>query len=148
MSESAKQDRTLTLHIVSAHEQIFSGDVRMVSVSSVSGELGILPQHTPLLTLLKPGEARLRMPDGEEEYIYVSGGMMEVQPHEVTILADTALRGEQIDEQAALEAKRRAEEAIRTSVLYSDRDRAQAELLKALAQLQTLQDVRKRRNRR
>ncbi len=119
----------------------------MVSVASVMGELGILPQHSPLLTLLKPGEARIQLPAGDEEYVYLSGGMMEVQPTEVTILADTALRGEQIDEAAALEAKRRAEETIRTSVLYSDRDRANAELLKALAQLKTLADERKKRRR-
>lgn len=136
---------TFHLHIVSAHEDIFSGPVRMISVTGRSGELGILPRHTPLLTILKPGEARLQLPDGNEDYLYISGGLMEVQPTEVTILADTALRGEQIDENAATEAKRRAEETIRTSVLYTDRDRAQAELLKAIAQLKTLADVRKKR---
>ncbi len=147
MSQPEKSGPTFVLHIVSAHEQIFSGEVSMVSVTSINGELGILPQHTPLMTLLKPGEARLKMPNDDSEYIYLSGGMMEVQPHEVTILADTALRGEQIDEQAALEAKRRAEETIRTSVLYTDRDYAQAELIKALAQLRTLEDSRRKRKR-
>ena len=147
MSQSSESAPTLVLHIVSAHEQVFSGEVNMVSVTSIQGELGILPQHTPLMTLLKPGEARLKMPDGEDEFIYLSGGMLEVQPHEVTILADTALRGEQIDKQAALEAKRRAEETIRTSVLYTDRDYAQAEMMKALAQLRTLEDSRRKRKR-
>jgi F-type H+-transporting ATPase subunit epsilon len=138
---------TFTLHVVSAHEEIFSGTVRMVSVNTVLGEVGILPRHSPLLTLLRPGELRMQFESGEDEYIYISGGMLEVQPHLVTVLADTALRGEQIDEQAALQAKRHAEETIRTSILYSDRDEAQAELIKALAQLQTLADARKKKRR-
>ncbi|SCZ62977.1 F0F1 ATP synthase subunit epsilon [Thiohalomonas denitrificans] len=147
MSSPTNSAPTLVLHIVSAHEQVFSGEVSMVSVASVQGELGILPRHTPLMTLLNPGEARLKLPNGEYEYIYVSGGMMEVQPHEVTILADTVLRGEQIDKQAALEAKRRAEEVIRTSILYTDRDHARVELMKALAQLRTLNDSQWKRKR-
>ncbi len=146
MSQSPRNPQ-LQLTIVSAHQQIFSGPVRMVSARSVVGDLGILPRHTPLLTLLQPGEVRIQMPEGDEEFIYVSGGMMEVQPFAVTILADTALRSDQIDEEAAQAARRKAEETIRNSMLFSDRDKAHAELLKAVAQLQTLQDARRRRKR-
>lgn len=145
MSERFLSGSTMNLYVVSAHQELFSGPVKMVSVTSEGGELGILPNHSPLLTRLKPGEARITLPSGDVDFFYVSGGMMEVQPNEVTILADTALRSEQIDETAATEAKRRAEETIRSSVLYSDRDRAQVELLKALAQLKTLADARKKR---
>lgn len=138
---------TFMLHVVSAQEEIFSGPVAMVSATSVLGEIGILPHHSPLLTLLKAGEIRIHNVSGEDDFIYVSGGMLEVQPHVVTILADTAMRGEEIDEEAALRAKREAEDAIRNSVLYGDRDVANAELVKALAQLQTLADVKKKKRR-
>lgn len=138
----------IDLSIVSAHGEIWSGQVRMVSAVSVEGDLGILPRHTPLLTRLQPGEVRIRTAGDEDEYIYVSGGIMEVQPFMITILADTALRSDEIDEQAAREAKARAESIIATSVLYSDRDRAQAELLKAMAQLATLEDARRKRRKR
>ncbi len=144
MADYLRKGATLQLEIVSAHGKVFSGPVRMVSVTSVAGELGILPRHTPLMTFLRPGEARLLTEEGEE-YIYVSGGFMEVQPFQVTILADTAMRGDEIDEQAAQQAKRKAEEAMEGSVLYSDRDSAYAELLKAMAQLQTLADARKKK---
>ncbi len=147
MGETATRDITLALRIVSAHEEIFSGSVRMVSATSVNGELGILPRHTPLLTLLRPGEVKILLASEEEIYLYVSGGMMEVQPFMVTILADTAARGEEIDEAAALEAKRRAEEAMREAVLYSERDAAHAEMVKALAQLRALEHARRRRKR-
>jgi F-type H+-transporting ATPase subunit epsilon len=144
MADYLRKGASLQLEIVSAHGKVFSGRVRMVSVTSVAGELGILPRHTPLMTFLRPGEARLLTDEGEE-YIYVSGGFMEVQPDMVTILADTALRGDEIDEQAAEEAKRAAEVAMENSVLYSDRDAAYAELLKAMAQLHTLADARKKK---
>jgi F-type H+-transporting ATPase subunit epsilon len=119
----------------------------MVSVQSVTGELGILPRHAPLMTFLAPGEVRIRTEADEEEYVYVDGGFMEVQPDIITILADTALRGDDIDEEAAQRARRAAEEAMRTATLYSDRDLAQVELIKALAQLRTLEDTRRRRRR-
>jgi len=147
MSEAATGDATMELRVVSAHEEIFSGAVRMVSATSTNGELGILPRHAPLLTLLRPAEVRVLLASGEEHYLYVSGGMMEVQPFMVTILADTAARGEEIDEAAALEAKQRAEEAMRDAVLYSERDAAQTEMVKALAQLRALEHSRRRRKR-
>lgn len=143
-----KSASTIDLNIVSAHGQVWAGPVQMVSVTSVQGELGILPRHTPLMTKLRPGEVRIRTADDDEEYLYVSGGIMEVQPYVVTILADTALRSHEIDEQAAKEAQRRAEQEMATSVLYSDRDRAHAELIKALAQLRTLEDARRKANKR
>lgn len=147
MADFLRSSATLLLEIVSAHGRVFRGRARMVSVSSVSGELGILPRHTPLMTFLKPGEARILLENDQQEFVYVSGGFMEVQPDQVTILADTAMRGEEIDEQAARKAKGAAEDAMRTSVLYSDRDAAYAELLKALAQLQALEHARKKKQR-
>ena len=133
---------TMELHIVSAHGDVFTGTVSMVSAMAVNGDLGILPNHSPLLARLKPGMVRIRDSLGEQDYIYVSGGIVEVQPHLVTILADTALRGDEIDEQAARAARAEAQNAMASSVLYSDRDAAKLELMKALAQLQTLQEFR------
>ncbi|MCK9531739.1 MAG: F0F1 ATP synthase subunit epsilon [Gammaproteobacteria bacterium] len=144
MAEVPLSDKTLRLEIVSAQAQVYSGQAHMVSVQAVSGELGILPRHAPLMTFLVPGEVRIRTASGDEEFIYVDGGFLEVQPDVVTILADTAVRGGDIDEEAALKARRAAEEAMRTATLYSDRDLAQAELLKALAQLRTLEHTRRR----
>jgi len=138
---------TIALHIVSAEGSIYSGVVKMVAVPSVQGELGILPRHSPLLADLLPGEVRLLTAADEEEFIYVSGGYVEIQPFAVTVLADTAQRGQEVDEQAAMEAKKRAEETIRTSQLYSDRDRAHVELLKAMAQLRALEHARRRKKR-
>jgi F-type H+-transporting ATPase subunit epsilon len=135
------------LHIVSAEKELFSDTVRMVTAPAADGEVGIYPHHAPLMTFLNPGEVKFIDMKGEEDFIYVSGGILEVQPHVVTVLADTALRGDDIDEEAALKAKRLAEETMAKSVLYSDRDKARAELLKAIAQLQTLKDLRKKRGR-
>ena len=135
---------TTHLHIVSAEQELYSGTVRSVSVPGTEGELGIHPRHAPLLSTLSPGEVRFIDQHGEEDYVYVSGGMLEVQPHVITVLADVALRGDQIDEEAAKIAKRRAEETMKTAVLFSDRDVARLELLKALAQLRTLDDSRKK----
>ena len=134
---------TVALTIVSAEGGIYSGEVRMVVVPSVKGEIGILPRHAPLLANLLPGEVRILTPEENTEYIYVSGGYVEIQPFAVTILADTAMRGHEVDEKAALEAKKRAEETIRSARLYIDRDRAQIELLKALAQLKALEHARR-----
>lgn len=141
------RDKTFVLNIASPERAIYSGQACMVSVLSVNGELGILPRHSPLLADLLPGEVRIARADGAEEYIYVSGGYIEVLPHMVTILADTALRGEDVDEAAALEAKKQAEKTIRTSPLYTDRDQAQIELIKALAQLKALDHTRHRKKR-
>jgi F-type H+-transporting ATPase subunit epsilon len=126
---------------------MFDGEVRSVAIPGTNGELGIHPRHTPLLTRLSPGELRIETGNGELDYLYVSGGMVEIQPHCITILADSALRADDIDEDAALLAKRRAEEVMSGAVLYSDRDQARNELLKAVAQLQTLRDVQRKRGR-
>jgi F-type H+-transporting ATPase subunit epsilon len=134
---------TISLSIVSAEGRIYSGDVRMVVVPSVKGDVGILPRHAPLLANLLPGEVRILTPEENTEYIYVSGGYAEIQPFAVTILADTAMRGQEVDEKAALEAKKRAEETMSTARLFLDRDRAHIELLKALAQLKALEHARR-----
>lgn len=147
MSHTFTTDKSFSLSIVSPERSIYIGDVRMVAAMSVNGELGIYPRHAPLLASLMPGEVRLITLEGDEEFIYVSGGYIEVQPASVTILADTALRGQDIDENAAREAKRLAEENIRTSQLYSDRDQAYIELLKALAQLRALEHSRRNKKR-
>lgn len=137
--------KTIDLHIVSAEGGIYSGPVRYLIVRAVNGELGIHPNHAALLTRLTPGELRYAgADDGEEDFIYISGGMLEVQPFVVTVLADTAKRGTEIDEAAALEAKKRAESIIREGVLHMDRDAARIELMRAIAQLRTLEDARAR----
>ena len=140
-------DKTFTLNIASPECAIYSGQAHMVSVLSVNVELGILPRHSPLLADLLPGEVRITKPDGMVEFVYVSGGYIEVLPHMVTILADTALRGEDVNEAAAMEAKKQAEKTIRTSPLYTDRDQAQIELIKALAQLKALEHTRRMKKR-
>jgi F-type H+-transporting ATPase subunit epsilon len=133
----------LQVDVVSAEEAIFSGRARMVVAPAAMGEVGILPRHTPLLAHLKPGTVRVITPEGEEEPYYISGGMLEVQPHQVTILADTALRARDIDEAAALDAKRRAEAALRERASAEDLAHVEQELIRAAAQLQTLQALRK-----
>jgi F-type H+-transporting ATPase subunit epsilon len=117
----------------------------MVFAAGSEGELGIAPRHAPLLTLLKPGEVRVRTPDGEEHHFYVSGGALEVQPHKVTVLADTALRARDLDEAAALAAKQRAEEALRDKSGRISIAEAQAELARAAAILRLLERLRKLR---
>jgi F-type H+-transporting ATPase subunit epsilon len=134
---------TLHVDIVSAEAEIFSGTAEMVFAPAEMGEVGITPRHTPLLTRLVPGEVRVQT--GEEELtFFVSGGVLEVQPHVVTVLSDTALRARDIDEAAALEAKRRAEEALAGQATDIDIARAQAELAEALARLRTLERLRKK----
>ena len=134
----------LHLDIVSAEAEIFSGVAEMVFAPAMMGEVGILPRHTPLLTVLRPGEVRVKIPDGEEQVFYVSGGILEIQPHVVTILSDTALRAHDVDEAAALEAKQHAEQAMRDRKSDFDYAQAQAELAEAVAQLQTIQRLRKK----
>ena len=135
---------TVHVDVVSAEEQIFSGLAEVVVVPGEMGELGIYPRHTALMTRIKPGAVRIKRPDQEhEELIYVSGGMLEVQPNVVTILADTAIRGGDLDESRALEAKQSAEEAMRNRVSDIDYAQAQAELAEAIAQLRAIQQVRK-----
>lgn len=131
--------------VVSAEELIFSGETDFAVFPGEAGELGIYPRHTPLLTRVKPGTIRLKIPDSEEyELVYVSGGMLEVQPNLITMLADTAIRAHDLDEAKALEAKRRAEEALKdrsSDVGYAS---AEAELAQAVAQLQALKKLRNR----
>jgi len=134
---------TMQVEIVSAEASIFSGTARMFVVPGVMGELGILPQHTPLLTRIKPGECKLVTEEGEEQFFYVSGGMLEILPQGVTVLADTALRAVDIDEAKALEAKERAEKTLADRRDDVDYAAAEAELLEAIAQLRTLKRIKK-----
>lgn len=135
---------TVHVDVVSAEEQIFSGLAEVVVVPGEMGELGIYPRHTALMTRIKPGAVRIKRPDQEqEELIYVSGGMLEVQPSVVTVLADTAIRGADLDEARALEAKQAAEEAMNNRTSDIDYAAAQAELAEAIAQLRAIQQMRK-----
>lgn len=134
---------TVHLDVVSAEEQIFSGRVETIQVTGEEGELGIHPGHAPLITPIKPGMVRLVKQFGEEEFIYVAGGVLEVQPGNVTVLADTAVRAEDLDEQAAEEAKRRAEEHIANAGADLNYAEAAAQLAEAVAQLKLIQKMRK-----
>ena len=135
---------TVHVDVVSAEESIFSGLAEMVVVPGEMGELGIYPRNTALMTRIKPGSVRIKQPEQEQEVlIYVSGGMLEVQPSVVTILADTAIRGADLDEARALEAKQAAEEAIKSRASDIDYAQAQAELAEAVAQLRAIQQLRK-----
>ena len=130
--------------VVSAEEQIFSGHAEFVVLPGEMGELGIYPRHTPLITRIRPGTVRLRIPGQNlEELIFVSGGILEVQPDSVTVLADTAVRGHDLDEAKALEAKQRAEEAMLDRSSEIDYAKATAELAEAMAQLAAIQRLRK-----
>ena len=135
---------TLHVDIVSAEEEIFSGTANMVFAPAEMGEVGIAPRHTPLLTRLKPGEVRIQVDGQEEQFFYVSGGMLEIQPHIVTVLADTAARAKDLDGAAALKAKERAEKAMKDKKSDFDYAKAQAELAEAVAQLRTIQKLRKK----
>jgi F-type H+-transporting ATPase subunit epsilon len=136
----------MTVHcdVVSAEESIFSGLVEIAVFPGESGELGILPRHTPLLTRIKPGTIRLKVQNQADfELVYVSGGMLEVQPDMITVLADTAIRAHDLDEAKAIDAKRRAEEALANRQAEMDYAFAEIELAQAIAQLQTIQRMRK-----
>ncbi len=135
---------TIHVDIVSAEAEIFSGLAEMVFAPAVMGEVGVLPGHAPLVTTLKPGEVRVRLPGGEEQSFYVSGGMLEVQPHIVTVLSDTAQRAGDLDEAAALEAKERAERMLADRSADIDEAQARAELAQAAAQLQAIRRLRNR----
>ena len=134
------------LDIVSAEESIYSGPVEFMVAPAQMGEVGIYPRHTPMLTRIKSGMVRIKAQLKEEELIYVSGGMLEVQPDIVTILADTAVRSHDLDEAKALEAKRAAEEAMKNKESELDYFKAQAELIEAMAQLAAIDKLRKRRH--
>jgi len=138
---------TATIHVdvVSAEEAIFSGDATFVVLPGEMGELGIYPRHTPLITRIKPGAVRIKRADnGEEELVFVAGGILEVQPHSVTVLADTAIRGHDLDEAKALEAKTRAEEAMRNAKSDIDLAAAQGEFATMAAQVAAISKLRKR----
>ena len=136
---------TLHVDIVSAEKELFSGAAEMVSAPGEMGELGILPRHSQLLTRLKPGQVRVRLQGGEEQLFYVSGGLLEVQPSLVTILSDTAERAKDLDEASAQAAKQRAEQVIADSRSEFEFARAKAELAEAVAQLRTIEQLRKGR---
>lgn len=137
---------TVHVDIVSAEESIFSGLAEFIAAPGQMGELGIYPRHAPLITRIRPGAVRIKVPNqAEEELIFVSGGMLEIQPQLVTILADTAIRGEELDEAKALEAKQNAETALRDRASAVDYARAQAELAEAIAQIQAIRRLRNRR---
>jgi F-type H+-transporting ATPase subunit epsilon len=134
---------TIHVDIVSAEGEIFSGAASMVFVPAIQGEIGIAPRHAPLLTTLKPGEVRVQTEGGDEQLFWVGGGALEIQPHLVTVLADTAARAKDLDEAAALAAKQRAEEALRDRVGAIEVAEAQAELARAAAQLKAIEKLRK-----
>jgi F-type H+-transporting ATPase subunit epsilon len=130
-------DSTHTIHVdvVSAEESIFSGEARFVALPGEAGELGIYPRHTPLITRVKPGSVRIEKADGSEEFIFVAGGILEVQPNRVTVLSDTAIRGKDLDEEKANEAKRAAEEALKNAKSEVDIARIQSELAVMAAEI-------------
>ena len=135
---------SLRIHVdvVSAEEMIFSGEADHVVLPGESGELGIWPRHTPLLTRIRPGAVRIKLPDGGEEFVYVSGGMLEVQPTMVTVLADTAIRAHDLDEARALQAKKSAEEALQNRSTDMDYAKAEGELADAIGQLAAIKKLR------
>jgi F-type H+-transporting ATPase subunit epsilon len=137
---------TIHVDIVSAEGEIFSGEAAMVFAPAVMGEIGIAPRHAPLLTTLKPGEVRVQTPTGEEQLFYVSGGAIEIQPHLVTVLADTALRAKDLDEAAATQAMQRAEEALKNRGSTIEVAKAQAEMAQAVAQVRAIERLRKLKN--
>lgn len=134
---------TIDVDVVSAEGEIFSGPAKMVFVPASEGVIGIAPRHAPLLTLLKAGEVRIQAADGAEHLIYVGGGVLEIQPKKVTVLADTALRARDIDEAAALAAMQRAEEALKDKIDKISQAEALAELARAAAQLKLIEKLRK-----
>jgi len=138
---------TIHVDVVSAEELIFSGEAEFVAVPAEMGEIGILPRHAPLITRIRPGAVRIKRPEqAEEEYVFVAGGILEVQPHAVTVLADTAIRGRDLDEAKAHEAKEEAEDSLRNQASNIDYAKAQAEIATAMAQLSLIQKMRRQRH--
>src|SRR5512132_244016 len=136
---------TIHIDVVSAEEQIFSGEAEFVALPGEAGELGIYPKHTPLITRIRPGAVRIKVVgQAEDEFVFVAGGILEVQPNTVTVLADTAIRGKDLDEAKANEAKRLAEEALTNKESKIDYAKAQAELSVAIAQLAAIQRLRRK----
>lgn len=135
---------TIHVDVVSAEELIFSGEAEFVVLPGELGELGILPKHAPLITRIKPGAVRIKVSGKEEEYVFVAGGVLEVQPHAVTVLADTAIRAKDLDEAKASEAKKLAEDAILNRESQIDYAKAQAEIAMAVAQLAMIKKLRRK----
>ena len=136
---------TMRVEVVSAEREIFSGEASMLIATAEAGDVGIYPQHTPMLTRLKAGDVRLQIEGGEEEVIYISGGILEVTPKVVTVLSDTAMRADDIDEAQALKAKEQAEQALKDTKADMNYAKAKAELAQAAAQLQALKKLKKLR---
>lgn len=137
---------TIHVDVVSAEEEIFAGEAEFVALPGEAGELGIYPMHTPLITRIRPGAVRIKVPgQAEDEFVFVAGGILEVQPNAVTVLADTAIRGHDLDEAKAAEAKKLAEEALANKESAIDYAKAQAELAAAVAQLAAIEKLRKKR---
>jgi F-type H+-transporting ATPase subunit epsilon len=137
---------TIHVDVVSAEEEIFSGEAEFVALPGEAGELGIYPMHTPLITRIRPGAVRIKVPgQAEDEFVFVAGGILEVQPNNVTVLADTAIRGHDLDEAKAAEAKKLAEEALSNKDASIDYAKAQVELATAVAQLAAIQKLRQKR---
>ena len=137
--------KTIQVDVVSAEESIFSGEARFVALPGESGELGVYPRHTPLITRIKPGSVRIEMADGSEEFVFVARGILEVQPDCVTVMSDTAIRGKDLDDKKANEAKAAAEEALKNAKSEIDMARAQSELAVMAAQIAALRKFRQKR---
>jgi len=136
---------TLQVDVVSAEEMIYAGEAEFVVLPGIEGELGIYPRHTPLFTQIRPGAVRIKVPgQAEEEFVFVQGGFLEVQPHKVTVLADTAIRAHDLDEVKAIEAKKKAEEAMANKDSAANMASAQAELSVAMAQLEAIRKFKNR----
>jgi F-type H+-transporting ATPase subunit epsilon len=136
---------TVHIYVVSAEESIFSGEAEFIAAPAQMGEVGIYPRHAPMITSIKPGALRIKLADkNEEQLIYISGGILEVQPGVVTVLADTAIRGHDLDEAQASAAKKAAEEAMKNRTSDVDYAKAQAELAEAIAQIQAIQKLRQK----
>ena len=141
----ADTPHTIRVEVVSAEASIFSGEAKFVALPGEAGELGILPRHTPLITRIKPGAVRIQRADNDqEEFVFVAGGILEVQPHCITVLADTAIRGHDLDEAKASEAKKLAEEAMRNAKSDIDLAKAQGEFAMMAAQIAAIQKLRKK----
>jgi F-type H+-transporting ATPase subunit epsilon len=136
---------TILVDVVSAEESIFSGEARFVALPGEAGELGIYPRHTPLITRIRPGAVRIERADGSEEFVFVAGGLLEVQPNHVTVLSDTAIRGKDLDEAKAGEARKVAEEAVKNAKSDIDLAKAQSELAVMAAQIAALRKYRQKR---
>ena len=136
---------TIHVDVVSAEESIFSGEARFVALPGEAGELGIYPRHTPLITRIKPGAVRIEKADGTEEFVFVAGGLLEVQPNSVTVLSDTAIRGKDLDEAKALSARAAAEDALKNAKSEIDIAMAQSELAVMATQIAALRKYRQKK---